>query len=522
MVGTTCGTPADLDTRPFQVVPSRHVQDDVYSGIPLQEYHIQLHEFVPIDVQGKDRTMYTSAVSQLFRNYAKLVTKNKLVVQNGTIAVRGHFTRKEAIRRLGKLCQSKLMKLHERQCYVLMNNKNLMDFTKETGAFAICKPKQEMLLILGPVDRLKAAVKYIQTHYSEITHDAQRGDRRVMKISVLARQYILDNRQSLVEKGHIWIDRASEENGTQDLHIVGYPKDFDFDKAEKNIRDAETEYLETQHSAGQKLPPGVVVLVGDKVQIKKHRDSSKLLIAEDLPQEQKEQCAVEPPQPVKTASTVDFPYLTNPLKYSTTVFSKFRDPNNIWATNPFDASSAVSNSSTMFAYHSSASSTGVPEDTELPPEMSAPWMNDSPEEIPPQPTPSALLQQLQSVANAPLSSSERSLLKDICHAAGILKKDAVSSGSAGKPPSHPEMIKVLVHYSNPARGDDPLEGNHTLRLLPSRPFSAHKEEICQKLSVDPSDHSFEQYDGDFGVNVRIADDDVLQSFSRLEMKRIVP
>eukprot|EP01064_Diplonema_japonicum_P027535 TRINITY_DN3998_c3_g1_i1.p1 TRINITY_DN3998_c3_g1~~TRINITY_DN3998_c3_g1_i1.p1 ORF type:complete len:521 (+),score=60.89 TRINITY_DN3998_c3_g1_i1:83-1645(+) len=516
MVGTTCKTPEDLDTRPFQMVPSRHCYDDVAAGHALQEHHIQLQEFIPVDIQGKDRTMYTSAVSQLFRNYAKMVTKSKLIIQNGTVVVRGHCPKKEMMRRLGKACQSKLVSLSERHCYVLMNNKNLMDFTKETGAFGICKPKQELLLILGPAEKLKIALKYIEAHYTTDSSngETQRSDRRIMKISVLARQYLLDNRQHLVEKGHIWVDRASEVDGMQDLHIVGYPKDFDFDRTEKAIRDAEFEYLETNHGGAQKLPSGVVLL-GDKVQIKKHRDSSKLLIAEAAEDDEEPDQIQEQPGPsVKTGSTVDFPYLTNPLKYSTTVFGKTRgDPNNIWASTPLDVSSAVSNSSTMFAYHSSASSSGMPEqDTELPLEMSAPWMNDdeftTPAPNPPPSTPTRLLHQL-SAATVPLSPNERALLQDICQAAGIINK----SGRA-----HVNMIKVLVHYSSPR--PSPLRGNHTFLLHPNQPFSVHKEEICGKLGVNLHDHAFEHYDKDFGVHVKASDDHRLQSFSRIQMKQI--
>ena len=194
--------------------------------------------------------MYNSAVSQLFRNYSKLLTKVKVYVTEGIASVRGPINRQEAVNRLSQLCQSKSVSVSERQCYALMNNQNLMEFTKETGAFAICRPKEEMLFVLGPQDKIDRAVAYIHESAS-----APRSDRRVMMINVLARQYILDHRSRLVEKGHIWIDRGSEKEGQQELHIVGYPKDFAFDAAEAAIRKCERNFLEATQSGTPPSPP---------------------------------------------------------------------------------------------------------------------------------------------------------------------------------------------------------------------------------------------------------------------------
>eukprot|EP01061_Rhynchopus_euleeides_P004116 TRINITY_DN13442_c0_g1_i1.p1 TRINITY_DN13442_c0_g1~~TRINITY_DN13442_c0_g1_i1.p1 ORF type:complete len:703 (+),score=271.96 TRINITY_DN13442_c0_g1_i1:414-2522(+) len=218
----------------------------------LEEHHrIPLSEFIPAHIQGKDRSMYNSAVSQLFRNYSKLLTKVKVYVTEGIASVRGPISRAEAIKRLSSLCQSKPVSVSERQCYALMNNQNLMEFTKETGAFAICRPKDEMLFVLGPQDKIDKAVSYIQESAT-----APRSDRRVMMINVLARQHVLDHRSKLVEKGHIWIDRGSEKNGQQELHIVGYPKDFDFDNAELAIRQCEQSFLEATQTG---VPPPMPV-----------------------------------------------------------------------------------------------------------------------------------------------------------------------------------------------------------------------------------------------------------------------
>ena len=195
-------------------------------------------------LQSKDRAMYVSALSQLFRNYAKLVTKCKVYVTSGCATVKGPVTRREAVKKLSKLCRCRTYTVSERQCYALMNHQNLMDFTRETGAFAICRPKEETLLVLGPQEKIDAAVRYIERDAL-----APRSDRRVMLISVLARQHILDNRSALLDKGHVWIDRQSEQEGFQELHIVGYRKDFDFDSAEKAIRACEQAFLKKAASS---------------------------------------------------------------------------------------------------------------------------------------------------------------------------------------------------------------------------------------------------------------------------------
>eukprot|EP00754_Rhynchopus_humris_P016180 Rhum_TRINITY_DN14497_c41_g1::Rhum_TRINITY_DN14497_c41_g1_i1::g.93301::m.93301 len=230
-------------THPAEEPAPAYSQQPQNDAVGVSEHSIPLTEFLQGNMQSKDRAMYVSALSQLFRNYAKLVTKCKVYVTSGCATVKGPVTRREAVKKLSKLCRCRTYTVSERQCYALMNHQNLMDFTRETGAFAICRPKEETLLVLGPQEKIDAAVRYIERDAL-----APRSDRRVMLISVLARQHILDNRSALLDKGHVWIDRQSEQDGFQELHIVGYRKDFDFDSAEKAIRACEQAFLKKASS----------------------------------------------------------------------------------------------------------------------------------------------------------------------------------------------------------------------------------------------------------------------------------
>eukprot|EP01060_Flectonema_neradi_P002118 TRINITY_DN11288_c0_g1_i1.p1 TRINITY_DN11288_c0_g1~~TRINITY_DN11288_c0_g1_i1.p1 ORF type:complete len:547 (+),score=97.15 TRINITY_DN11288_c0_g1_i1:76-1716(+) len=541
MVATTGTTSIQRDNRPFQTV-GRSSRTFVENG-PQQEHLIPLTEFVPGTLQGKDQEMFLSAVSQLFKIYGKMIQRcTKLVVSKGTVLVKGCYNKKDIKTLLSKLCMSKYVKLPERQCYALMNNQNLVDFTRDTGAFAICRPKQETVLVLGPCDRVKNAAKYIITNFatSEPNH---RSDRRIMKIAVIARQHILDNRSSLVDKGHIWIDRASEKDGSQELHIVGYPRDFDFDAAECAIRNCEAEFIE-QISKNSPNPqpdsqPGSVVVSGAAApigQFRKHRDSSKLLIA-DPPEEanssgsssaKNNQPAVKkPPQvPVPhqfstppSASTVDFPYLTNPLRSSVAAFAKYRDTNNIWMARV--PSSGVSTGSTLFAYHSSISSNNgedmLEDDSDLSPSA---WIGDDwgpdkedvNEVSPSSSSASRLLRQLHSATysagGAPLTVTEKGMLKDICQAAGILDKATPS------PPLSP-TIAVLVTYNGPITK---LIGYHTLKLTGGLPFSSIKQEVCENLHLPVSDCSFLRQDPEFDVSVNVSDDEIIADKTRLILR----
>ena len=550
MVATTGLTAMHTDDRPFQTVGrTRPFSDDGTQ----QEHLIPLTEFVPGNVHGKDQEMFLSAVSQLFKIYGKMIQRcNKLVVNKGSVIIKGNYTKKDIKSLLSKLCISKYVKLPERQCYALMNNQNLVDFTRDTGAFAICRPKQETVLVLGPADRVKHAANYIISNFatSEPNH---RSDRRIMKIAVVARQYILDNRSSLVDKGHIWIDRASEKDGGQDLHIVGYPRDFDFDSAERAIRKCEIDFInqisETTSEVQTDEKPQVVSQQGTTTttvpavggsaasigQFRKHRDSSKLLIA-DPPEEisgssstsaikNSQPTVKKPPQvPVHqfsnppSASTVDFPYLTNPLRSSVAAFSKYRDTNNIWMARV--PSSGVSTGSTLFAYHSSISSNNgeeiVEDDLELSPST---WIGDDwgpdKEEVndssPSSSSASRLLRQLHSATysagGAPLTVTEKGILKDICQAAGILETSVPSPPS---PPLSP-TVTVLINYTGAITK---LIGYHTLKLTAGLPFSSIKHEICDYLHLPTSACSFLRQDPEFDVSVNLNEDEIIADKTR--------
>eukprot|EP01063_Lacrimia_lanifica_P004642 TRINITY_DN1263_c0_g1_i1.p1 TRINITY_DN1263_c0_g1~~TRINITY_DN1263_c0_g1_i1.p1 ORF type:complete len:572 (+),score=175.46 TRINITY_DN1263_c0_g1_i1:169-1884(+) len=537
----------------------------------VQEVTIPLAEFVPPTITvEKDRKMYASALSQLFRNYSKMLAKCKVFVNGGSVTVKGVFGgRKDMKHRLDKLCLMKIVRLSERHCYALMSHQNLVDFTKETGAFAICRPKQEMMFVIGPQDAIDKATAYVDRD----ADGAKRTDRRVMTINVLARNHILDNRHKLVEKGHIWVDRMSEREGQQELHIVGYSKDFDFDAAERTIRKLEKDYIQAEHPP---TPPGLVAILQSnngttttpptqqqqQIQVRKHRDSSKLLIAERTDSggmgpvgskpsvgavgqtsptgEERSASRKACPLPIgpasqnsKTCSTVDFPYLTNPLQ-NPALFRPFRDPNNIWAAGLHEVSSTSGSTcgSTLFAYHSSASSSGIPE---IDPDLCQPF-----------PSGASLLYSQVVLGNHRRAAAERGSAGNPSTSPGAVSSDerpplsrsgprlSSPSPSNGRPPRFTpsavlrrpadphSIIKVLVSYTG-VSSDDPLQGNHSFKLSPDTVFAQHKEEICQRLGIPPfhfNDYIFNHQDEDFDEQVRINDDEKLQNFSRVYMTRV--
>eukprot|EP00755_Sulcionema_specki_P003593 Sspe_Gene.3734::Locus_1244_Transcript_1_1_Confidence_1.000_Length_2287::g.3734::m.3734 len=561
---------------PFQKVVARpRSGGGGIDDMSQQEHRIAICDFVPPNLQGRDRKVYMSALSQIFRQYSRNIPKCKVSVQQpGAVVVKGSISKKDAQLKLAKLASSQWVKLTERQCYAFMNQQNLVEFTQQTGAYGICRPKCEMVLVVGPPEHLQKALHYIETHYGTDQeggegHRPGHTDRRIMKINVLARQHVLDHRSQLIAKseGHIWIDRESEKDGMQDLHIVGYPRNFNFDEAERAIREVEQSYLQRIQPSFPAKPPQVgSVLLGPSVQVRKHRDSNKLLIAEPVPKPAPPPSSTpsasaapgaekkrEPPWAEKrVSSAADFPVLTNPLTYSSTIFTRsgLRDPNNIWAMNCNDPSNVSTNSSTFIPYPSSASSqSGQDQDTEGEgmAELSVNWLtdledNDSPPTSPRLKSLSAgqLVQQLHTVTKgvggSALSDTEKDMLKDICLTAGVMpvrqeevekperKKEKTRRQGKEKGRVDPEKdadkgeekVKVLVQY----KGDvEALHGNHTVMLAAKDPFSKLRKAIMQQLGLGQEKrYVFERLDPDFNEWVLIHDTELLPPLSRLTMR----
>eukprot|EP00756_Hemistasia_phaeocysticola_P004256 Hpha_TRINITY_DN12716_c0_g1::TRINITY_DN12716_c0_g1_i1::g.114226::m.114226 len=412
------------EDEPFQTVAGRQGRPRPGSlergedGAKQQfEHRFGIADFVPDWVMIQERSMWSKYVVMIFKT--RPVYRCRLYVTDGAVIVRGPLRRADAASQLRRLVQSDRANLPERQCYCLMNHQNLVEFTKRTGAYAIIRPKEGVVFVIGPGDSIARA-----RHHLLVQGNGD-GNRRVMRVSVLARAHLLSVKDSLVKDGHIWLVRESERDDaggrTQELHIVGYAKDFDFEKAERAIRKAEQDFLRSPQNAPQ-LSPGrqVSVLTSGQaqLQVRKHRDSAKLLIAEPLPEQPQGPlpmatactapattsasgaptmslaaapnvpfpCAhtalahrtarVRVP-PIVTAgvtsrtgasSTDDFPHLVNPLKAgSASQWSRMRgDPTNHWAAGvPVELgsiSSAVASTGThqgsLYPYPSSASSTG--------------------------------------------------------------------------------------------------------------------------------------------------------------------
>eukprot|EP01062_Namystynia_karyoxenos_P018462 TRINITY_DN16886_c2_g1_i1.p1 TRINITY_DN16886_c2_g1~~TRINITY_DN16886_c2_g1_i1.p1 ORF type:complete len:787 (+),score=208.55 TRINITY_DN16886_c2_g1_i1:90-2450(+) len=681
------GSPRERDGREREAEPDRPQQ--------LQEHRFPLADFVPDYVQGKERSLWQAAVSNTIRHHSRAppLQRCKVVVADGQVTVRGPLQRKDARSRLGALCTAKTAPLPERQCFALMNNQNLVEFTKRTeGACVVCRPREEQVVVLGPSDAVERGLRHLsgQPLDPASAGDGQRpghGDRLVMRVSVLARQHLLAHRAQLVRegRGHLWVDRDSERDGMQDLHIVGYTRDFDFAATERAIRAAEQQYLRQHHHHQLSGSDGRIqhqVPVHALHQVRRHRDSAKLLIAEPLPhhtpgslpvaacaaagpaqgtpraapcgspgssvgaapaavgrspqpsrQQQQQQQQQQRRMRVNIAaaavtqahhhhgaqSTDDFPYLTNPLLAgSAPMWSRMRtDPNNMWACNAGvidlgSISSAVgSTRSSLFPIPSSASShtaqpvapQGMEAQAELesaaaePPEsLLLSELGDELDGVSsgvcPSPssernrlTPHRLLMHLyfavKSGAGAPLTQSEKIMLREISAAAGIVPPappkgtppsgpsavhagppallhesptgsarstpqpsepwntpgaapGVVASSSSGVAESpqvhsvrgqHPplpqqqqQMIKILVNCRG---GPSVVEGKHALELPAGVPFAEHRSAILRQLQVPAGDEQswvFERMDEDFGESVIVRDGEVITHLTRLDLR----